>query len=55
MNLMENKQDPKTTAKKQGWFGKLFEKLDKKMENKARECCCCNSSKENSGKGSSCC
>ncbi len=50
---MEDKKDLEGTSKKQGWFGKLLEKLDKKMEAKARQTCCC--SKENAEKGSRCC
>jgi len=38
------------TEKKKGFFGKLVDKLDKKMEKKAKskECCCCNSSEDES-------
>jgi hypothetical protein len=49
---MENNKEEKTVKK--GWFGKLFEKLDKKMEAKSREGGCCCSPKDPK-KGSSCC
>lgn len=38
--------------KKKGFFGKMIEKLDKKMEEKAKKSSCCGSDKD---KGSSCC
>jgi hypothetical protein len=51
---MENGQNKEQAKEKKGWFGKLMEKLDKKMEAKAREGnCCCNS--KDPKKGSSCC
>lgn len=40
-------------TEKKGWFGKLIEKLDKKMESKSRERCCC--APKDPKKGSSCC
>jgi len=44
-----------TQEKKKGFFGKLMEKLDKKMEEKAKNASsCCGSGKEKD-KGSSCC
>jgi len=50
---MENNQAEKENAPKKGWFGKLIEKLDKKMEAKSRECGCC--APKDPKKGSSCC
>ena len=48
---MENKT-PKE-EKKKGFFAKLFEKLDKKLEDKAKKTgCCCGPKKES---GDSCC
>lgn len=38
---------------KKGWFTKVFEKLDKKMEEKAAKQSCCKP--KDSSKGSSCC
>lgn len=37
--------------KKKGFFGRMFEKLDKKMEDKAKKSPCCGGG----DKGSSCC
>lgn len=37
---------------KKGFFGKLFEKIDKKLEEKAQKSSCCGTNKDN---GSSCC
>ena len=51
---MEAKQDKSEPTKKQGWFGKLLEKLDKKMEAKSREGGCCCGPKDPT-KGASCC
>jgi hypothetical protein len=48
---MEEKQDK--AEKKKGWFRELLEKLDKKMEEKARSGCCCGP--KDPKKGSSCC
>jgi hypothetical protein len=50
---MEEKQCGTEAAKKKGWFGKLLEKLDKKMEEKSRGGCCCGP--KDPKKGSSCC
>ena len=49
---MENKPDNKKLGK--GFFAKLFDKLDKKMEEKAKSspCCCKGGSQE--GKKSCC-
>lgn len=49
---MENEKN-KTETDKKGWFAKLIEKIDKKMEAKSRQGCCCNS--KDPKKGSSCC
>lgn len=38
--------------KKKGFFKKLMDKLDKKLEDKTKKTSCCGSSKD---KGSSCC
>ena len=50
---MEKNQGEEEKTAKKGWLGKLFEKLDKKMEAKAREGCCC--TPKDPKKGSSCC
>lgn len=39
--------------KKKGFFGKLVDKLDKKMEEKSKNTSCCGGSEKE--KGSSCC
>ena len=49
----ENKAQSQKTEKK-GWFGRLIEKLDKKMEAKSREGGCCCGPKDPT-KGASCC
>jgi hypothetical protein len=50
MNEKENvKQD-----KKKGFFSRMIEKLDKKMEEKAKKPSCCGGG-PNKEKGSSCC
>jgi len=49
---MEKNQGKEEKTAKKGWLGKLFEKLDQKMEAKAREGCCC---AKDPKKGSSCC
>jgi hypothetical protein len=54
MNPMANDQVEKENAPQKGWFGKWLEKLDKKMEAKAREGGCCCAPKDPK-KGSSCC
>jgi len=51
---MDENQVKAGEVEKKGWFAKWFEKLDKKMEAKARKGCCCGS-KEDPKKGSSCC
>ena len=38
---------------KKGFFSRMFDKLDKKMEEKAKEGKCCSGSGD--GKGKSCC
>ena len=48
----ENKAQSQKTEKK-GWFGRLIEKLDKKMAAKSRDCGCCGP--KDTKKGSSCC
>jgi len=40
--------------KKKGFFGKMIEKLDKKMEEKANKTSCCGDGTDK-GKGPSCC
>ena len=48
---MENKPEEKKTKK--GFFARMFEKLDKKMEEKAKSgSCCCKPSDKGDG---SCC
>jgi hypothetical protein len=39
--------------KKKGFFGKLFKKIDKKLEEKAKQTPCCGGHEDK--KGSSCC
>jgi len=43
--------------KQKGFLAKLFEKLDKKMQEKAKEpsCCCSSQPKGEKSKGGSCC
>lgn len=41
------------TEKKKGFFAKLIEKIDKKMEEKAKSSCCCKP--KDDSKGDSCC
>ena len=48
---MEEKQ--KEMRSKKGFFTRLFEKIDKKMEEKAKSGCCCNSNDK--GDKKSCC
>ena len=48
---MEDKLEEKKTKK--GFFARMFEKLDKKMEEKAKSQPCC--SKPSNKGGSSCC
>ena len=50
---MEQSQVKEEKMAKKGWFRKLIEKLDKKMETKAHESCCC--APKDPKKGSSCC
>ena len=50
---MEKDQVKTEQTKRKGWFGKLIEKLDKKIEAKARGGCCC--APKDPKKGSSCC
>jgi hypothetical protein len=45
----------KKTNEKKGFFARLFESLDKKMEAKAKDSCCCCGPKPKDGKKSSCC
>lgn len=51
---MEKNQGKEVKIEKKGWFSKWLERLDKKMEAKAREGSCCCSPKDPK-KGSSCC
>jgi len=46
--------EKKKQEKKKGFFGKLLDKLDKKMEAKAQKSPCCGGG-SNDGNGSSCC
>lgn len=50
---MEKNEAKAETAKKKGWLGKLIEKIDKKMAEKAQKGCCC--TPKDPKKGSSCC
>jgi hypothetical protein len=50
---MEKNQVKTEKTEKKGWFGKLIEKLDKKMEAKAHGGSYC--SPKDPKKGSSCC
>jgi len=47
--------DNKKTADKKGFFARLFESLDKKMEEKSKDGCCCCAPKSKDDKKSSCC
>ena len=47
-------RDNKKTDSKKGFIGRIVEKLDKKMEQKAKSSCCCSGDK-GKNKGSSCC
>jgi hypothetical protein len=40
---MDQKSEVKKERKPKGFFGRFFEKLDKKLEEKAKQskCCCC--------------
>lgn len=49
MTVNENKKN----AQKKGFWGKLLEKVDKKLEEKSKKTSCC--SPKDKGKGSSCC
>jgi len=51
---MADKDNSKQKEKK-GFFGKLMEKLDKKMEEKAKQSSCCGGSIDSKEKDSSCC
>jgi len=46
------KQESKKEEKKKGIFGRMMEKLDKKIEEKSKKSPCCGSDKD---KGPSCC
>ncbi len=48
---MENIESTKD-KKKKGFFGRIMDKLDKKLEEKSKKSSCCGSDKD---KGSSCC
>ncbi len=48
---MKNKTEEKKTKK--GFFSRMLDKFDKKMEGKAKSTPCCNQ-KNNSGKNSCC-
>ncbi|MFH0984736.1 MAG: hypothetical protein V1882_04295 [Candidatus Omnitrophota bacterium] len=52
---MENTNSKK--EKKKGFFAKLFEKIDKKLEDKAKKsgCCCAPSKDKKDSDGDSCC
>jgi hypothetical protein len=46
-------QTAKVQEKKKGFFARLLERIDKKMEAKAKSAPCCNPSSKD--KGTSCC
>ncbi len=46
---MENKEE-----KKKGFFARLFEKIDKKLEAKSKQSGCCCNSKDDNGEDSCC-
>lgn len=48
---MEEKEFQKE-EKKKGFFGRIMDKLDKKLEEKSKKPLCCGAAKD---KGSSCC
>lgn len=48
---MEKKESQKE-EKKKGFFGRIMDKLDKKLEEKSKKSSCCGADKD---KGSSCC
>ena len=50
--MTDNKDNSQN--KKKGFFGKMIEKLDKKMEDKAKKSSCCGEGSDQ-GKGSPCC
>lgn len=45
-------KETKKPDKKKGFFGKIIENLDKKLEEKSKKSSCCSPKKD---KGSSCC
>ena len=49
---MENKAEKKISKK--GFFARLFDKIDKKLEEKAKSGCCCSKGDNNGGKKSCC-
>ena len=50
---MDRKSEEKKEIKSKGFFGRFFESLDKKLEEKAKQSkCCCNSGND---KDKSCC
>ncbi len=50
---MDQKSEEKKENKPKGFFGRLFESLDKKLAEKAKQSkCCCNSGND---KDKSCC
>jgi hypothetical protein len=50
--LMTQDPSPKQVEKKKGFLAKLIDRLDKKLEDKAKKSNCCSSGKS---KGGSCC
>lgn len=49
-----SKEEKNTGKEKKGFFSRLVEKLDRKLEDKAKKSSCCGSESDKN-KGSSCC
>ncbi|MBI4845150.1 MAG: hypothetical protein HY810_01530 [Candidatus Omnitrophica bacterium] len=47
---MDNEKNGKKADKKKGFFAKIMDKLDKKLEEKAKGAGCCGNSDKNKGK-----
>ena len=48
-----NEKQGKKVKNKKGFFARIMSKLDKKLEEQAKDTCCCDNS--NKDKGKSCC
>ena len=53
MPARENEKQGKKAKNKKSFFAKIMDRLDKKLEDRAKGASCCNSS--NKDKGKSCC